>query len=129
MTSPTGCASAVIAARRASLAPALRCSDVDGGAAAGLVLPALRQAQDDRVEQLHRGQQQTHAATRAGFHALIHQMLGVNLAQPFQREGWPGTVPQQTLLTFTVVCLDAHPWPDREAAAVFPCGHGLRVFR
>ena len=69
------------------------------------------------IEQLHRDQQQTHAAARAGLHAFIYQMHGIDLAQPFQREGGSRAVPQQTFQSVVLVGLDAHgglDFSDRE---------------
>ena len=59
-------------------------------------------------------------------------MLGVDFTQPFQRKGGPGAgfcSAQQTFQTVALVGLDAHLCIDREAAAVFPLGHHLRVLR
>ena len=49
------------------------------------------------------------------------------LAQPFQRTGRTGAIPQQPFQTLALVRLDAHVGIDREAAAVLPLGHHLRV--
>jgi len=56
-------------------------------------------------------------------------MLGVEFTQPFQRKGGPGAIPQQTFQAIAFVGLDAYLCIDREAAAVFPLGHHLRIVR
>jgi len=80
----------------------------------------------ETIEELQRGRHQAHAA---GLHALVDQMPGVDFAQPFQRKGGPGAIPQQTFQTAALVGLDAYLCIDREAAAVLPLGHHLRVLR
>ena len=66
---------------------------------------------------------------RAGLHALVDQMLGVDFTPAFQRKGRASALSQQPFQTAALVRLDAHLSIDREAAAVFPRGHLLCVVR
>jgi len=56
-------------------------------------------------------------------------MLGIDFTQVLQRKGRTGAVAQQPFQSVALVSLDAHLGIDREAAAVFPRGHHLRIVR
>ena len=81
------------------------------------------------IEQFDRGQQQAAAAARAGLDTRIGQVPGVDLTQPFARNGRPGTVAQEAFEAVAVVGFDAHRGIDQEAATVFPGDHRLRLWR
>ena len=71
-----------------------------------------------------RRQKQADIATRARFHALIDQVLGVDLAQPFQRKGRAGTVAQQSFQAVAVGPLVA---PSASTEKPPPCSHAAMV--
>jgi hypothetical protein len=81
------------------------------------------------IEQLYRCRHEADADTGAGLHALIDQVLGIDLTQPFQCKGQTGTVAQPALQTVALVGGDAHLGIDREAAVCPPLGHHLRIVR
>jgi hypothetical protein len=57
----------------------------------------------ETLDQLEWGQHQAGAAARSWLDALIDQVLGIDLTQPFQREGQPGAVAQQPLQAQAIV--------------------------
>ena len=89
--------------------------------------PRRRDECGEAVEQLQRGEAQRSGAAGTGWRCFVEQVLRVKFVQPVQGERWPGAIAQQALTSGTVSGLDAHRGVDREAAAVFPCRHHLRV--
>ena len=77
----------------------------------------------EAVEQFERGQELRATAAGAPFRGVVDEVLGVEFAQPFQGERWPGAVTQQTLASGAVLGLDAHRAVDRKATAMLPLSH------
>ena len=77
-------------------------------------------------EQLERGQRQG-GCPRTGLGTVVDEMLGIELMQPFQGEGWASAIAQQAFTPGTIGRLDAHRAIDRETPAVRPLRHRLRV--
>lgn len=79
----------------------------------------------ESVEQLVRGEQHADFATRAGFLALVDEMLRVELTQPFLGTDRSSAVAQEAFQSLPVVGFDAHTGVKGEAAVVFAGVHGL----
>jgi len=72
------------------------------------------------IEQFERGEYQADAAARARLDALVDEVLGIDFAQSFEREGRPGAVTQQALQAFLVLRFDAYAGIERKPSAVRP---------
>lgn len=69
----------------------------------------------ESVEQLVRGEQHADFATRAGFLALVDEMLRVELTQPFLGTDRSSAVAQEAFQSLPVVGFDAHTGVKGEA--------------
>lgn len=98
-------------------------------AVSAVAMPAWRWNQGRQtLDQFERGEHQADATARAWLDAFIDQVLGIDFTQSLQRKGRPGAIPQQAFQALPVRRLDAHAGIEREAPAVIPGAHGLRVF-
>jgi hypothetical protein len=85
----------------------------------------------ESVEELERREQQLGAAVDVGLGVAVEEAGlgrrkgrgGVEGVQPFEREGWTGTVTDETFDARPVFALDAHGGVDAEPARALPGQH------
>jgi hypothetical protein len=77
------------------------------------------------VEELQSGETQGRAASGVGLGQDVEDLVGAaaDQVEPFEGEGWSGTITNQPLQSFTVGGLDANAGVEAKAATVLPAQH------
>lgn len=88
--------------------------------------PRRRDQGGEPVEQFQGREGQRGAAVRLRFRKPIDDPLGIDLGQPFQSKGWPGTIAQQPLQPGAVIPGNPHRRIERKAT-LLPGQHRFGV--